>query len=278
LIAGCPSCGFPHEHERCATNPSSNTYCQELAMSTSQPVGRRTLSPRWQFSLLTLLIAMTWVGLVCVALCNPGALWTGLIFVLAVGSLLVASLCIVYRDGRARAFAVGFVIFGTTYLFVSMGDTPDVAEAHTQLPTTRWGIALYSLLHGDKVQSSTAVGPIYPAPMRYSAPLPISALPPPPAGMTIQRVVMTTATPTDPAAGTGSDAAAAGSTPVTAPAFVPVTTYMTRTTTQPLVSLASFLEVVHQVLVILLGVIGGIVAQILYSTRREQPALQQPAA
>jgi hypothetical protein len=267
-------CGFRHQRQRCATNPSGRTYCKELVMSTSQPVGRSTLSPRWQFSLLTLLIAMTWVGLVCVALCSPSELWTGLIFVLAVGSLLVASLCIVYRTGRARAFAVGFVIFGTTYLYVSMGDTPDVADAHTQLPTTRWGIALYTLLHGDKVQTSTGVGPIYSAPFVYSAPRPVTTLSPPPAGMIIESVVATTAATSGSASVPGA-VAPAGGTPVPAPTFVPVTTYMTRTTTQPLVPLASFLEVVHYVLVILLGVIGGIAAQILYSTRREEPTLQQ---
>jgi hypothetical protein len=53
---------------------------------------------------------------------------------------------------------------------------------------------------------------------------------------------------------------------------------MTRTTTQPLVSLASFLEVVHHLLAILLGVTGGIVAQVLYSTRREDETAPQPTA
>ena len=245
-------------------------------MSATQSISHKR-SPGWQFSLLTLLVGMTCVGLMCVALCSPSELWTGLVFVLAVGSLLVAALSIVYRDGRSRAFAVGFVIFGTTYFVVSMGDTPDVTEAHTQLPTTRWGIALYTLLHGDKQQtSSAAFWPASPAPMVYSAPVPASALSPPPPGMTIERVVMTTAAGSGPAP--VPSAAAGGSAPLAPPGLVPITTYVTRTTTQPLVSLASFLEVVHRVLVIFLGVIGGIVAQILYSTRREEPAVRQAAA
>ena len=127
-------------------------------MSATQPISHKR-GPGWQFSLLTLLVAMTCVGLMCVALGSPSELWTGVVFVLAVGSLLVAALSIVYRDGRARAFAVGFVIFGTTYFVVSMGDTPDVAEAHTQLPTTRWGIALYTLLHGEMQQQRPRAEP-----------------------------------------------------------------------------------------------------------------------
>jgi hypothetical protein len=245
-------------------------------MSTSPPARSRP-SQRWQFSILTLLVAMTWVGLVCVALGSPGELWAGMIFVLAVGSLLVASLCIVYREGRARAFAVGFVIFGTTYFVVSMGDTPDVPDAHSQLPTTRWGIALYSLLHGDKLL--TTQGPVYPTPV-YAPPLPLTALSPPPPGTTIERVVVSTTAPSDPSSDLEvAVAPAAASAPVPWPALPPpVTTYVARTTTQSLVPLGSFLEVVHRVLAMLLGVIGGVVAQILYSTRRDKEPVAQPTA
>jgi|GEM_PF-6956510 Gamma-aminobutyrate permease and related permeases len=232
-------------------------------MFNSQAPQRTTPRPRWQFSLLTLLIAMSWVGLASVALVSPSELWGGLIFVLAVGLLLVAGLCIVYRSGQSRAFAVGFVIFAATYFFVSMGDSPDVPDAHTQLPTTRWGIALYSLLHGDNVQVSASVGPLLPTPV------PVSSLTPPPRGMTLTRVVMTAA----PTSGTGTDpglsAVAAGLAPVPAPTLVPVTTYIARTTTQPTVPLAAFLQAVHHLLVTILGVIGGTVAQVLYSTRRD---------
>lgn len=245
-------------------------------MSGLQPIRKR--SPGWQFSLLTLLVAMTCVGLMCVALDSPSELWTGVVFVLAVGSLLVAALSIVYRDGRARAFAVGFVIFGTTYFVVSMGDTPDVAEAHTQLPTTRWGIALYTLLHGDMQPASAAAWPVYPTPV-YSPGLPAPGVPLPPPVASATPVVVATATTSGSTPVPGEVTFAAGVAPAPMATLAPTTfAYVARATPQALVPLGPFLEVVHRVLVIFLGVIGGIVAQILYSTRREDPAVRQGAA
>jgi hypothetical protein len=232
------------------------------------PADRRPSSRRWQFSLFTLLVAMTCVGLGCVALSSPSELWTGLVFVLAVGSLLVAGLCIVYRDGRARAFAVGFVIFGTAYFLVSQGDTPDVPVAHTQLPTTRWGIALYLLLHGEQnVQTIQAVGPLLPAPWP-ATPVPATSLSPPRSGTTIEQVVMASPVPDS----APSDLSTVYGTPANVPVFLPppVTTYVARTTMQPGVPLSSFLSVVHYLLILALGVLGGIVAQLLHSTRRQQ--------
>lgn len=242
-------------------------------MSTSQPVERRPPRRRWQFSLFTLLVAMTGVGLASVALANPSELWSGLVFVLSLGALLVAGLCIAYRDGRARAFSVGFVVFGTAYFLVSLGDTPDVPEAHTTLPTTRWGIALYSLLHGENVQSSTTVGPLQPAPWP-ATPMPITSLAPPLPGQTIERVVMTT--PATAVAASGPDDptttyAPSAYTPVLPP---PPAMYVTRTTTQNVVPLSSFLSVVHNLLILALGVLGGIIAQLLHATRREHPPAQ----
>ena len=209
---------------------------------------------------------MTFVGLACVALVSPSELWTGLVFVVAVGSLLVAGLCIIYRDGRARAFAVGFVIFAASYLFVALGDTPDVPDAHTQLPTTRWGIALYTLLHGDKQQIASGAWPTYTATRTYSAPLPASGMTGPPPPVTIQQVVVASASST--IAGPSGPPVGASAVPVTT--FVPTTINFTGSI-QPEVPLGSFLEVTHNVLAIFLGVLGGIVAQILHSTRREKP-------
>ena len=243
-------------------------------MSTLPPVDRRPPpSRRWQFSLFTLLVAMTCVGLACVALASPNELWTGLVFTLAVGSLLVAGLCIVYRDGRARAFAVGFVIFGTAYFLVSQGDTPDVPEARTTLPTTRWGIALYALLHGEQVRTYQTA-PYLPAPWP-ATPVPATSLAPSVPTQTVERIVMITPNVESPDTTPGDLAPAYAPAPVYAPAPPiylppPVTTYVARTTTQSLVPLNSFLSVVHYLLVLALGVLGGIVAQLLHSTRRQQ--------
>jgi hypothetical protein len=231
------------------------------------PVERKPHSRRWQFSLFTLLVAMTCVGLACVALISPGELWKGLVFVLAAGSLLVAGLCIVYRDGRSRAFAVGFVIFGLAYFFLSLGDTPDAPDMNPNLPTTRWGIALYTLMHGESVRTTTVVGAYLPAPWPVR-PVPVTTLPAPP--------VMTTRVVTATADADPSDVSVVVTeVPVSQPVYLPPPLpYPNPITTQyayPRVPLSSFLAVVHHLLVLTLGVLGGIVAQILYSTRREAP-------
>ena len=214
-------------------------------------------SPRgwWQFSLFTLLLAMTWMGLVCVALVSPRELWTALVYVVAIGSILVASLCIVFRTGRARAFAVGYVIFAATYLLYCSEDTAPVPEVGAQLPTTRWGIALYALLHGDAqqlpaVQSATAYFPVsVPAPQL-------------PAGVTVERMVMSNSTN--------------ATINLAAPANAPTTFTLTARPMTPLVPLGPFLEVMNSALGVFLGVVGGIAAQILHFTRREdRVALQE---
>jgi hypothetical protein len=59
---------------------------------------------------------MTWVGLVCLALRSPTNFWTGGLFLLTLLILLTMILVAVYRAGRTRAFAVGFLVFGAGYL------------------------------------------------------------------------------------------------------------------------------------------------------------------
>jgi hypothetical protein len=232
----------------------------ELLMSEPRPDRQPTPNRRWQFSLGTLLLEMSWIALVCMALRSPSELWSALIFIVAFGSLLVAALCIVYRTGRTRAFAVGFVIFGVTYWLISLSDTPEyIASRQPRLPTTRWAIALFSLLHDDQMQVQTRVlaAPVPPSPAR--ATYVTTSIPVPP---TVAEVQVTGSTPTS-----------------TVPYLVPAPVapqslrIVTTTVQQGSTSLASFLEVVHRSLVTLLGILGGIVAQILYSTRREeQPA------
>jgi hypothetical protein len=71
---------------------------------------------QFQFTLGTLLLGMTWAGLVCVALRSPTAFWSGALFVLTLLVLLTVVLVAVYRAGRTRAFAVGFLVFSVGYL------------------------------------------------------------------------------------------------------------------------------------------------------------------
>jgi len=229
-------------------------------MSASQEKysGRRT---GWQFSLGTLLVAVSWVAVTCVALRTANEIWAGVASIIAVGALLFAVLVIIYRTGRARAFAVGFAVFGTGYLFVSSGDTPDVADAHCQLPTTRWAIGLYTLMHGSNVQTSITTAPIYPQP-----PVTFGR---PPVGTTIQRVVTTSADSLPAVVIDETVAQPPAPLPILAAPPPPAVAYSftQTTTTTPVVPLSSFLGVVHNSLILLLGIIGGIAAQVLDSTR-----------
>ncbi len=71
-------------------------------------------SPRigLQFTLRRLLLAVGVIALSCVALRTPTPFWSGLILVVLVLALLASILIIVYRSGRTRAFAIGFLVFG----------------------------------------------------------------------------------------------------------------------------------------------------------------------
>src|SRR5262245_61091513 len=70
----------------------------------------------FQFTLASLLATMTWLGLVCVALARPTELWSAAMFLLTLVFFLGSVLVAVYRTGRTRAFALGFLVFGAGYL------------------------------------------------------------------------------------------------------------------------------------------------------------------
>src|SRR5262245_33232762 len=59
---------------------------------------------------------MTWLGLVCVALARPTELWSAAIFLLTLAFFLGGVPVAIYRTGRTRAFALGFLVFGAGYL------------------------------------------------------------------------------------------------------------------------------------------------------------------
>src|SRR5262245_124627 len=138
------------------------------------------VSRRWQFSLLTLLIAMSGVALVCLALRSPNELWATAVFAVAAGGLSLAALAAIYRDGRTRAFALGFLVVGAAYwgLTLLAEQNPNFG-GEPRLPTTRWAIALFSLLHQDAMNSTTVMTAVYSAPVAYTAPVSAYAPAPP---------------------------------------------------------------------------------------------------
>ena len=125
----------------------------------------------FQFRLGTLLLAIVWVAIVCMGLRTASEPWSGILFILSMGSLLVAALMSIYRTGRTRAFALGFLIVGGYYEMMSSNDHnyDDRRIARPSLITTNWSIALYSRIHGDGVQTS-ALTMTAPAGTPYSAP------------------------------------------------------------------------------------------------------------
>src|SRR5262245_33810374 len=86
-----------------------------LGGSASMTTPRSGASPcpsTLQFRLGTALIAMIAVAVACAGLARPTPLWAGTLLSLALLSLLSNLLILIYRSGPARAFAVGFLIFG----------------------------------------------------------------------------------------------------------------------------------------------------------------------
>ena len=68
-----------------------------------------------RYSLRTLLIALAWIGPVCLALRTPTEFWTLAVFLSVAIALLASVLVIAYRQGRTRAFAVGFLLFAGSF-------------------------------------------------------------------------------------------------------------------------------------------------------------------
>jgi hypothetical protein len=206
------------------------------------------MARRWQFSLLTLLLAMSGVAVLCLALRSPNEIWAALVFLAVLAGLALAALAAIYRDGRTRAFALGFLIVGAGYFgLVLLTESPDV-YGQPRLPTTRWATSLCVLLHEGSVQRApvmTAVDSAPPPPLAAVQATPAMLPPGPPP------------TPSSPVAVTTYVASAISYSPLGGP---------------PQFALATFLEISHQSLALLLGALGGIVAQLLYATRREAPA------
>jgi hypothetical protein len=77
-----------------------------------------------RYRLSTLLVAMVWVGLVCLALRSPNQWWSSGMFAVLVLVMLTAVLVAIYRPGQWRAMAIGFLIFSGGYLAVQRNYFP----------------------------------------------------------------------------------------------------------------------------------------------------------
>lgn len=228
------------------------------------------LAPRraFQFRLGTLLLAVVWVALVCMGLRTGSEPWSAILFILATGSMLLAALTSIYRAGRTRAFALGFLIFGGSYAVMCSGEHnyDDPSTAQPDLLTTHWSISLYSLLHGDGVQTSalTITAPL-------AAPYPTSQIVTPAASYQVVSEQVTIAPAPAPPASPAGMTIPSPPTPLSTqpPVMTQPLRIVTRTIQTQTVSLRRFLAVAHNSLMMLLGLVGGITAQWLYATRRD---------
>ena len=112
-------------------------------------------SPRgFQFSLLKLLLVTGWAAIVCIALKTPTPVWAAAVFLLTFLAALAGGLGILYRTGRARACAVGFFAGCLGYgacLFVTEKHFGGQFGNENEMPTTQMANWLFGKLHPDSI-------------------------------------------------------------------------------------------------------------------------------
>jgi hypothetical protein len=194
-----------------------------------------TPSPRQgglQFTLAALLAAMTLAALFCVALARPTRFWSEVAVLIVLAALLTSVPAIVYRSGRTRAFAVGFLVFTLGFLAALVSREflfrdPRYGYRNDEFLSSHLGTWLFAKIHPNNYQP-TAGSP---------------------------GLVMSF----------GFDSGM-GSTATGMPGGL-----MGPTTSQPKYDPTRFQEIIHAACALLAGLLGGIVTQLLYATRKREP-------
>jgi len=182
----------------------------------------------FQFRFGTLLIVLAWFALASAAVAMPTPFWAGALLSATLLALLTSLLVIIYREGRTRAFAVGFLVFASGYLICTLVLNRSLRGFDNDLPipTGQAAFWAYRQLHDHKRKSTT----VYVGGNFGSAAV----------------------------AADGGSVALGGTTAAPAP----------RVVTVPIYNLMDFVEITNSAVAMLLGFVGGIVAQFLYLTRR----------
>jgi hypothetical protein len=127
-----------------------------------------TSPPRlFQFRLATLLILTTWAAIVCAGLAAPSPPWPTIISAASLLSILTAAVSTVYRVGRTRAFAIGYLIFSIGCLLF--------LELHFRMPWPQLWIdpnfpadsapmILFHVLHGNEFGTASSAFASLPSP------------------------------------------------------------------------------------------------------------------
>jgi len=107
---------------------------------------------RLNFSTRTLLVATAFVGAGCATILHPNLFISSGLFLVAVVLLLVGIVAALVRKGPARAYWIGFVVFGVSYFSLAMhwdraAARPDNSSYSYRFPITnaivwaRWKIS-----------------------------------------------------------------------------------------------------------------------------------------
>jgi hypothetical protein len=138
----------------------------------------------FQFSIRSLLVAVTIASVGIAALLNANGWWEATVWLAALFTLSAAVLLVVYRRDQTRAFWLGFVVFGGMYLALLLFPFSNNVFQYNSLVTTKLLALVYeSVLPESRRQDSTAA-PVQVAESDYatntSYPVgPIPGLPPP---------------------------------------------------------------------------------------------------
>ena len=222
----------------------------------------------FQFSIRSLLAAVTIVALGIVALLNANIWWEAAAWIVALVLLASAILLVVYRHDEKRAYWLGFAIFGSLYLGVllyetiiygpasNVGPSPEPLDS---LVTTRISQMLYEAFIAESrrdpvVSVPTSAGNQLPASLyRYQ----VMTSPPPPAPP------LASVPASGPVTTATSPPGGASLPPST---FGPVTS-APMTINAGYVSIVTFVSIAHSIWLLLAAAIGGKICQWFYRTR-----------
>ena len=85
---------------------------------------------RFRFHLGTLVILVLLLGVAFAALRESNEIWDRSIFSVTLGVLLISILLAIHRTERGRAFWLGFALFGSAYLGLSLVPSIDTKRPH----------------------------------------------------------------------------------------------------------------------------------------------------
>lgn len=126
-------------------------------------------STSWRFTLRQLLIGIAIIAASLVVLRNASGAWAAALLAVTQLALATSVLLVIFRRGAARAFWLGFAIFGWLYLLLLMfgnfasGDTEMLFRPY-HLATTRLSNACYHWMFDKAFESYTAQYPVRYAP------------------------------------------------------------------------------------------------------------------